>query len=202
MSKQPPNLPNRRGNVEETSENSAFQDTDQIDVNSEHLNRGNDVMKEDKGINGGSASGHCRVIDIDAQNVETSGSDTSSTRGKNPVDQMEISEFPKPSAHIKESRYGGTPEDEKIETVQEKQRRKRKRTIMNDTQVELIERALINEPDMQRNAASIQSWAEKLSFHVCLIHKYLSIKYSIYLLCITNYKFFSLISVLLCYPGF
>ncbi|XP_068328573.1 nodulin homeobox-like [Pyrus communis] len=79
---------------------------------------------------------------------------------------MENSEYPKSSAHIKESGYGGTPEDEKVETLpsDEKQRRKRKRTIMNDMQVELVERALLDEPDMQRNAASIQSWAEKLSF--------------------------------------
>ncbi|KAM1815078.1 hypothetical protein TB1_027688 [Malus domestica] len=154
LSKQPSNLNNRSANLEEMSENSDFQDADQVDV------------KEDKGLSG-NASGRFRVYERDAHNVETSGSDTSSTRGKNAVDQMENSEFPKTSAHIKESGYGGTPEDEKVETLpsEEKQRRKRKRTIMNDMQVELVERALLDEPDMQRNAASVQSWAEKLSFH-------------------------------------
>ncbi|KAJ0758462.1 putative nodulin homeobox protein [Helianthus annuus] len=52
-------------------------------------------------------------------------------------------------------------------TVQseEKQLRKRKRDIMNHMQITMIEQALQNEPDMQRKAASIQSWAEKLSLH-------------------------------------
>lgn len=151
------------------SENSAFQDADQVDVNSEHMDQEDDALREDKGTSGRSASGRFTAIDRDAHNVETSGSDTSSTRGKHAVDPMENSEFPKSSAHIEESGYGGTQEDEKTEPLQyeEKQRRKRKRTIMNDEQVALVERALLDEPDMQRNAASLQSWADKLSFHVC-----------------------------------
>ncbi|KAI3800970.1 hypothetical protein L1987_29070 [Smallanthus sonchifolius] len=48
---------------------------------------------------------------------------------------------------------------------EEKQLRKRKRNIMNHMQITLIEQALQNEPDMQRKAASIQLWAEKLSLH-------------------------------------
>ena len=47
------------------------------------------------------------------------------------------------------------------------ERERKRRTIMNDKQVMLIERALKDEPDMQRNAASLQSWADKLSGHVC-----------------------------------
>ncbi|KAK9055803.1 hypothetical protein SSX86_026888 [Deinandra increscens subsp. villosa] len=48
---------------------------------------------------------------------------------------------------------------------EEKQLRKRKRNIMNHMQITIIEQALQNEPDMQRKAASIQLWAEKLSLH-------------------------------------
>lgn len=48
---------------------------------------------------------------------------------------------------------------------EEKQLRKRKRNIMNHMQITMIEQALLNEPDMQRKAASIQLWAEKISLH-------------------------------------
>ncbi|KAM5563872.1 nodulin homeobox [Rosa sericea] len=158
----------RSGNLEEIkSENSAFQDVDQVDVNSEHMDQKDDAMTEDKGTSARSASGRFTAIDRDIHNVETSGSDTSETRGKNAVDPMGNSEFPKSSEPIEESGYGGTREDEKSEPLQyeETQRRKRKRTIMNDEQVALVEKALIDEPDMQRNAASLQSWADKLSSH-------------------------------------
>lgn len=152
-------------------ENSAFQDMEQIFVN-EHADLGADATREDKGKSGRSASAGMAEIDRDAQNVETSGSDTSTTRGKNAIEQTDNGEFPKSSLPIKESGYGGNPEEERVETVQceEKQRRKRKRTIMNDKQVSLIERALVDQPEMQRNAALIQSWADKLSYHVCEMH--------------------------------
>ncbi|EMS55397.1 hypothetical protein TRIUR3_27485 [Triticum urartu] len=42
-------------------------------------------------------------------------------------------------------------------------RRGKKRTIMNDGQVNEIENALVDEPEMHKNAASLQTWAEKLS---------------------------------------
>lgn len=63
----------------------------------------------------------------------------------------------------------GVQDDEKVEGApsEEKQRRKRKRTIMNDEQISIIEKALLEEPDMQRNAVSLQSWAEKLCHYVC-----------------------------------
>jgi hypothetical protein len=46
---------------------------------------------------------------------------------------------------------------------------------MNDHQITLMEKALLDEPEMQRNAAALQSWADKLSLHVskmllCIIH--------------------------------
>lgn len=60
-------------------------------------------------------------------------------------------------------------DDEKTETLpgEERQPRKRKRNIMNDKQITMIENVLLEEPEMQRNATMLQTWAEKLSFHVC-----------------------------------
>lgn len=50
---------------------------------------------------------------------------------------------------------------------EEKQVKKRKRNIMNHVQITMMEQALQNEPEMQRKAALVQSWAEKISLHVC-----------------------------------
>lgn len=151
------------------SENSAYQDVDQKYLHGEHMSQEGDAVREDKGKSSMSAFGSMTEIDKDAQNVETSGSDTSSTRGKNVADQTDNSEFPKLGVPTKESGHGRNVEEKKNETVQpeEKQKRKRKRTIMNDKQVEMIEIALEDYPDMQRNLSLIQLWCEKLSYHVC-----------------------------------
>lgn len=151
---------------------SAFQEMDQFCIKSGHVEHGDDMMMQDsregKGISSTRASEGLREIDGDAQNIETSGSDMSSTRGKNAIDQMDNGEFLKSSEYVKESGSGGDTEDKQVETIQceEKQQRKRKRTLMNDRQMNMIERALLDEPDMQRNAASVQSWAHKISLHV------------------------------------
>ncbi|GMI63840.1 Nodulin Homeobox [Hibiscus trionum] len=158
---EPPNLNDRNGNLkEETSENSAFQEgnfyvrnnhTDQVGG----LTRQDMMDDKDKSV---TPSG-LKETDRDMQNAETSGSDTSSTKGKNAVDKL--------VERHRESTNADVREDEKVETVQteEKHRRKRKRTIMNDEQVAIIERALLDEPEMQRNTTLIQSWADKLSHH-------------------------------------
>ncbi|CAJ1956082.1 unnamed protein product [Sphenostylis stenocarpa] len=157
---------NKKGSnfKEGMSENSAF--PDQHNTRAEETNQGKGLNRQnlvdDKGIPGKTASGGARDMDKDAQNVETSGSDTSSAKGKNVVDHMDNGELSKSNERLKRTAVEENPEDEKIELSQ---RRKRKRTIMNDKQVMLIERALKDEPDMQRNAASLQSWAEKLSVH-------------------------------------
>ncbi|XP_061375735.1 nodulin homeobox-like [Gastrolobium bilobum] len=165
--KESADLNKKGGNFKEgMSESSAFPDMDQHNTRAEDTNPGNGLNKqdqvEDKGISGKTASGGARDTDKDAQNVETSGSDTSSAKGKNVVDHMDNGELSKSNEHIRKVVVEENAEDEKIELAQ---RRKRKRTIMNDKQVTLIERALLDEPDMQRNAASLQSWADKLSFH-------------------------------------
>ncbi|XWS51726.1 hypothetical protein CRYUN_Cryun11dG0008100 [Craigia yunnanensis] len=165
---EPPNLNNRNGNLkEEMSENSAFQE-EQFYVRSNDMDLANDITRQDMVDNKDKSfmpSG-LKEIDRDVQNVETSGSDTSSTKGKNAIDKL--------VERLRECTHAGVREDEKVETVQteEKQRRKRKRTIMNDEQVTIIERALLDEPEMQRNTASIQSWADKLSYHVRLSYMF------------------------------
>ncbi|XP_074357392.1 nodulin homeobox [Apium graveolens] len=94
----------------------------------------------------------CGLIEIEgvAQNVETSGSDSSDTRGKNSIDQID-----------------DIQDDEKAGTTKfaEQQRKKRKRTIMNDRQTGIIEEALKDKPDMQRHRAALQLWADRLSEH-------------------------------------
>ncbi|KAI9073558.1 hypothetical protein K1719_044462 [Acacia pycnantha] len=160
-------LTKKSGNLREgMSENSAFLDINHFDARAEDINQGADPnpldKMEDKIISGKTASEGARDADKDAQNVETSGSDTSSAKGKSVVDQMDNVELSKSAKRVIEVGVGENPEDEKVET---KQRKKRKRTIMNDNQVMLIERALLDEPEMQRNAASLLSWAEKLSHH-------------------------------------
>ncbi|XP_022753023.1 nodulin homeobox-like isoform X3 [Durio zibethinus] len=130
LKREPSNLNNQNGNLkEEMSENSAFQD-EQFYVRSNHMDQADIITRQDmmdckdKSV---TPSG-LKEIDRDVQNVETSGSDTSSTKGKNAIDKL--------VEHLRESTHAGVREDEKVETVQteEKQPRKRKRTIMNDGQ--------------------------------------------------------------------
>ncbi|KAM7521537.1 hypothetical protein LguiA_011439 [Lonicera macranthoides] len=168
-----PDPNNRNGDLKEgMSENSALQEVDpSFCVRGNSVN-GADVVRPDKrrdnnGKNGSGAARGLREIERETQNVETSGSDSSSTRGKNCIDQMDCVEYQKSSEQVDESGLGGVQQDEKVQTIQceEKQRRKRKRTIMNDNQVALMEKALLDEPDMQRHASSVRIWAEKLSEH-------------------------------------
>ncbi|XVF70907.1 hypothetical protein PTKIN_Ptkin11bG0200200 [Pterospermum kingtungense] len=158
LRREPSNLNNRNGNLkEEMSENSAYQE-EQFYVRSNHMDQADDITRQDMldDKDKSATPSGLKEMDRDAQNVETSGSDTSSTKGKNSIDKL--------VECLRESTHAGVRGDEKIETVQteEKQRRKRKRTIMNDEQVAIVERALLDEPEMQRNTASIQSWADKL----------------------------------------
>ncbi|XP_071923799.1 nodulin homeobox-like isoform X3 [Coffea arabica] len=103
-------------------------------------------------------NGDAGQIKSDTQNFVMIEPDLSSMGGKAPTNQIVDNESTKDvSVNIQR--------EEKMETVQneEKHQRKRKRTIMNDKQVALIEKALVDEPDMHRNAASLQLWADKLS---------------------------------------
>lgn len=129
---------------EGTSESSLYQD------NMVMVGRRNEKSEN-------SASESFREIDKDPHNVETSGSEASSTRGTESVDNMMDN--------------GDTLK--KGEPSGERQRRKRKRNVMNEKQITMIEQALVHEPEMQRNAVLLQSWADKLSDHVCKMYAFL-----------------------------
>ncbi|KAL9683749.1 hypothetical protein QQ045_021174 [Rhodiola kirilowii] len=103
-------------------------------------------------------------VDTFPQNDESSESDSSTTRGKNGVDQSDNNELPNPYERVTESGSTGLQDNDNVITFRsdENRPRKRKRSVMNERQISLIEKALLDEPDMQRKAVSIQSWADKL----------------------------------------
>ncbi|WJX69540.1 hypothetical protein P8452_53767 [Trifolium repens] len=163
--KEPSDLDKKSGKVKEgMSENSSYANLEQRNTQAEDKVQGNGSNRqsqvENKGISGKIVSGGARDIDKDTHKIETSGSDASSAKGKNAVVHMDNSDLSKSNERPKKVTVKENPEDEKSELAQKK---KRKRTIMNDEQVLMIEKALVDEPDMQRNAASLQSWADKLS---------------------------------------
>ncbi|MED6181851.1 hypothetical protein PIB30_023060 [Stylosanthes scabra] len=154
--KQPVSL-NKGGNSKEgMSKNAAFPDIDQPNTRAE------DINMQDQEDNDISASGAREMI-VDALDTDTSSSDTSSSKGKNVFEHMYDGELSKLNEDFEKVAVEENTEDEMLATVQ--RRRKRKRNLMNDKQVSLIESALLDEPDLHRNAASLQSWAEKLSFN-------------------------------------
>ncbi|CAK8576010.1 unnamed protein product [Lathyrus sativus] len=194
--KEPAEL-DKLGNLKEgMSENSAFPSIDQHNIRVENTKLGEDINRPHQV--GGKSMGSKTVLltgardtHKDAQNAETSGSDTSSVKGKNVLNHADNGES-KSMEHLRKVVVDETPVDEKVEPLQrrdrkrtmmndkmaesmesalldepedEKVQKRRRRTIMNDKMVELMERALLDEPQMQRNAASLQSWAEKLSHH-------------------------------------
>ncbi|XP_042035008.1 nodulin homeobox-like isoform X6 [Salvia splendens] len=139
-----------------------FREVDQFDAtrngDEQFFDRKNSGMMEQDKSNGPSVNS--RDNEKDARAFDTSGSDSSPTRGKTHFDQMGVD-------RIKQHSFDETAEEEKIDPIhsEEKQQRKRKRTVMNDKQIALIESALIDEPDMHRNAPVLRLWADKLSIH-------------------------------------
>lgn len=158
-----PDRGNNVVNMEDGARDLSFREVDQFDVSrngdEKFFDRKNSGMMEQDKFNGPSTNS--RENEKDARTFETSGSDSSPTRGKTRIDRMDVD-------HMKGSSFDETAEDEKIDAMhsEEKQQRKRKRTVMNDKQIRLIESALIDEPDMHRNATSLRLWADKLSVHV------------------------------------
>lgn len=66
------------------------------------------------------------------------------------------------------TKESGLQEEEKGDSsmYDERQPKRRKRTIMNDEQIDELEKALVDEPDMHKNAVLLQNWSEKLSVQV------------------------------------
>lgn len=154
-----------------------FEEVGQFNTTSMHMDPPDDSTEmdraEDKNTQSKSASGSFREADKDMCTVE-SGLHLYPMKGRNCTDQMsDNGEFPNLIEHAKESSLRAmTLENDKAEASQneEKQPRKRKRNIMNLKQIALIEEALLDEPEMQRNASLLQLWADKLSSHVCSKH--------------------------------
>ncbi|CAH8301269.1 unnamed protein product [Eruca vesicaria subsp. sativa] len=86
-------------------------------------------------------------------NLETSGLDKSYKRGKS----GELGQ-----AVVVNKVFKGSGSGE-VKKEDEKQGKKRKRSIMSDGQMEKVEKAIAAEPDIRRNSAWIRTWAENLS---------------------------------------
>ncbi|MCL7041640.1 hypothetical protein MKW94_018393, partial [Papaver nudicaule] len=99
----------------------------------------------------------------DMRSIETSGSDGSSSREKDPSDQMNSGDVSKSVEHNGGSGVKRVRKRRNESPSSREKRNKRKRNVMNEKQVALIESALVGEPEMQRNAPMLQSLSEKLS---------------------------------------
>lgn len=110
--------------------------------------------------------------EFEKENQEREGKTPESNSIKGEVDLISDSGEPSKAAFAKELGY---QDDEKVDGIQgeEKQPRKRKRNIMSDRQINLIEKALLDEPEMQRNSALLQSWADTLSAQVLYLFSFL-----------------------------
>lgn len=133
------------------SDNSAFPTIGQHNTRVENTNLGDDLNRQHqvggKGMSSKTVLRRARDTDKDAQNAETSGSDTSSAKGKKVLNHADNGES-ESMKRIGKVVVDETVEDEKVEPLQ---RRKRKRTMINGKMMELMESALLDEPDMQRN---------------------------------------------------
>lgn len=125
---------------------------------------GTDERKEQFSENARAENDQNFPMDDDAcpVNDESSESDSSTTRGRNSAYQSDNNELPNTGGRFTASLSGniGTIRNE------ENRPRKRKRSVMNERQISMIEKALLDEPDMQRRAVSIQIWADKLCAYV------------------------------------
>ena len=70
------------------------------------------------------------------------------------------------------TKENGLEEDGKGESsmYDERQPKRRKRTLMNNEQIDELEKALVDEPEMHNNPVLLQSWSEKLSLQVICFH--------------------------------
>ncbi|KAL4205525.1 hypothetical protein AMTRI_Chr01g137730 [Amborella trichopoda] len=162
------------GDIEDGTVETSFQEVDQFKaVINKQTSPPSEVMELDrsrkKDKNG--SSGCVGEVNEELGTADTNIIVGSSKKEETCLDQRlndANGEMPKLKERVKGSGCRGFVEEfEKLESVQsdDKHRRKRKRNIMNEKQIILIERALLDEPEMQRNASLLQSWTEKLSIH-------------------------------------
>ncbi|KAL3647930.1 hypothetical protein CASFOL_008898 [Castilleja foliolosa] len=144
------------GPVQTVTFREAYQSDISRNINDQCINGEIKSGTMEQGTSSGAPT-NLKETEREARGFETSGSDSSPMRGKNSMD----------IDHFRGSGYDESMEDEKADAIHsdDKQQRKRKRTVMNDNQIALIESALIGEPDMQRNSTALRMWSEKLSLH-------------------------------------
>jgi hypothetical protein len=98
--------------------------------------------------------------------VVASGVSTGHQRSKMDLDpaSSSVDNFKTPEL----TKENGLQEDEKGESsmYDERQPKRRKRTLMNNEQIDELEKALVDEPEMHKNAVLLQSWSDKLSLQV------------------------------------
>ncbi|KAJ1276605.1 hypothetical protein BS78_05G227600 [Paspalum vaginatum] len=106
---------------------------------------------------------HLGVARKASAGYSATGVNTGHQRGKMDLDPASSSvDHSKTPESTKES---SLHEDEKGESsmYDERQPKRRKRTIMNSEQIDELEKALVDEPEMHKNAILLQNWSEKLS---------------------------------------
>lgn len=85
--------------------------------------------------------------------------------------KMDLDPAPGTMDHLKTpelTKESALQEDEKGESsmYDERQPKRRKRTLMNNEQIDELEKALVDEPEMHKNPVLLQNWSEKLSLQV------------------------------------
>lgn len=154
--------------LQSSRETSLCQELDQASVTSKvgNLpdNGGLNINRMKDTISGAwNACGSVRGVETDAQNFKTNMEMHSSSRHSvlmsNRGDLFGLGEY---------ANEGAFQDDEKAENVHgdEKQPRKWKRSLINETQIMPIEKVLLDKPEMHRNAVLLQSWAEQMSAQV------------------------------------
>ncbi|WVZ50097.1 hypothetical protein U9M48_001385 [Paspalum notatum var. saurae] len=106
---------------------------------------------------------HLGVARKASAGYSATGVDTGHQRGK--MDLNPASSIADDSKTPESTKESGLHEDEKGESsmYDERQPKRRKRTIMNNEQIDELEKALVDEPEMHKNAILLQNWSEKLS---------------------------------------
>lgn len=140
----------------------------------EHTNLVNEIADIDEnrneGINSNTRSEVESAAEIDHEDsmLEFRNNENSIATDKGYFDELlrESEENPNLADGEKEDEAAGvmSQASERVDTSigEDKQPKKRKRNVMNDKQIALIETALQDEPEMQRNGHLLYLWTEKL----------------------------------------
>lgn len=152
-----------------------IQEVDQFEeIKDEHTNLMNEIADLDEnrneGINSNTRSEVESAADIDHEDSmhEFRNNENSIAADKGYFDELlrESEENQNLADGEKEDEAAGvmSQASERVDTSmgEDKQPKKRKRNVMNDKQIALIEIALRDEPEMQRSAPLLQLWTEKL----------------------------------------